>query len=47
MFNHGAIEIESDKSGAFKVNGHRLKHFNYANPIGEKEKVHLDDPQSQ
>jgi len=47
VFNHGAIEILGDKSGPFKVNGQRLKHFNHASPIGEKEKIRLVDPQPQ
>jgi len=47
VFNHGAIEIMSDKSGPFKVNGHRLKHFNFASSIGEEERFRLDDPQPQ
>jgi hypothetical protein len=44
VFNHGAIEIWSAQTGAFKVNGQRLKHFNHANPIGEGENIRLDDP---
>jgi hypothetical protein len=27
VFPYGAIEIESEKTGKFKVNGQRLKHY--------------------
>ena len=47
VFNHGAVEIWSERTGTFKVNGQRLKQFNHANTIGEREKVLLDDPTSQ
>ncbi|KAJ9177005.1 hypothetical protein P3X46_012261, partial [Hevea brasiliensis] len=33
VFPYGAIEIWSEKSGNFKVNGHRLKHYITGNPI--------------
>ena len=47
VFNHGAMEIMSDKIGPFKVNGHRLKHFNYESQVGEEEGLRLDDPRPQ
>jgi len=33
VFPYGAIEIWSEKSGNFKVNGHRLKHYITGDPI--------------
>jgi transposase InsO family protein len=46
VFDHGAIEIWSEKTGAFKVNGQRLKHFNQEEPIIDKEAIALADPPS-
>jgi transposase InsO family protein len=46
VFNHGAIEIWSERTGAFKVNGQRLKHYNHDEPIGERSGVCLAEPPS-
>jgi len=46
VFNHGAIEIWSERTGAFKVNGQRLKHYNHDEPIGERSGVCLTEPPS-
>jgi len=46
VFDHGAIEIWSERTGAFKVNGQRLKHFNQEEPIIDKEAIALADPPS-
>ena len=35
VFNHDAVEIWSEKTGAFKVKGQRLKHYAHGEPIGE------------
>jgi hypothetical protein len=35
-FPYGAVEIFSENSGAFKVNGQRLKHYLAGDPLEKK-----------
>jgi hypothetical protein len=37
------VEIWSEKTGAFKVNGQRLKHYQHEEKIGEDVVFALDD----
>ena len=41
VFPHGAIEIWRESSGAFKVNGQRLKHYFTGSPIPASDTVLL------
>jgi hypothetical protein len=42
-FDHGAVEIWSERTGAFTVNGHRLKHYRHDEPIEEEVNVSLSN----
>ncbi|KAJ9180664.1 hypothetical protein P3X46_008878 [Hevea brasiliensis] len=44
VFPYGDIEIWSEKSGNFKVNGHRLKHYITGDPIKGASCYKLSDP---
>jgi Integrase core domain len=44
LFPFGAVEIWSEKTGIFKVNGQRLKHYFHGEPIGDKQVYSLTDP---
>jgi hypothetical protein len=44
VFLFGAVEIWSEKTGTFKVNGQRLKHYFHGEPIREKQVYSLTDP---
>ena len=44
VYLHGAIEVWSENSGAFKVNGQRLKHYINGEPIEGKQVQLLSDP---
>jgi hypothetical protein len=45
VFHHGAVEIQSDKTGMkFKVNGHRLKPYYESFVEQEVEDVPLHEP---
>jgi hypothetical protein len=44
MFPFGAVEIWSEKTGTFKVNGQRLKHYFHGESIREKQVYSLIDP---
>ena len=43
VYEHGAVEIWSEKSGTFKVNGQRLKHYIAGEPIGEGKTTFLSE----
>ena len=45
VFEHGAIEIWSERTGAFKVNGQRLKVYNHGEPVEGKTNISLTDAQ--
>jgi hypothetical protein len=47
VFNHGAVEIWSEHTGTFKVNGQRLKHYNHGGQVSKKENMRFVDPQPQ
>ena len=36
---HGAVQVWSDRTGAFKVNGQRLKHYNQGEQIGPRATI--------
>jgi hypothetical protein len=44
VFLFGAVEISSEKTGTFKVNGQRLKYYFHEEPIREKQVYSLTDP---
>ncbi|XP_078148472.1 uncharacterized protein LOC144543896 [Carex rostrata] len=43
VFEHGAVEIWSERTGAFKVNGQRLKVYNHGEPVEGKINISLID----
>ncbi len=43
VFPHGALEIWSERTGAFKVNGQRVKLYNPEEPNGERVTVFFTD----
>jgi hypothetical protein len=45
-FSYGAVEIFSENSGAFKVNGQRLKHYLAGDPLEKKISFDLLDAPS-
>ncbi|XP_078163505.1 uncharacterized protein LOC144558538 [Carex rostrata] len=45
VFEHGAVEIWSERTGAFKVNGQRLKVYNHGEPVEGKINISLTDAQ--
>ncbi len=44
VFPHGAVEIWSEETGSFKVNGQRLKKYIDGNPLGKEFSTELLDP---
>jgi hypothetical protein len=46
VFEHGAIEIWSERTGAFKVNGQRLKVYNCGELVEGKTNTSLTDAQT-
>jgi Reverse transcriptase (RNA-dependent DNA polymerase) len=44
VFPFGAVEIWSEKTGIFKVNGQGLKQYFHGEPIGDKQVYSLTDP---
>ncbi|XP_058002337.1 uncharacterized protein LOC131179495 [Hevea brasiliensis] len=44
IFPHGAVELWSERSGNFKVNGHRLKHYITGEPLERVGCYKLSDP---
>ena len=46
VFPYGAIEVWSENSGAFKVNGQRLKHYIAGEPVGKGAPISLENPDS-
>jgi hypothetical protein len=46
VFDHGAVEIWSERTGAFTVNGHRLKHYRRDESIEEEIAISLSNAPS-
>jgi hypothetical protein len=46
VFTHGALELWSERTGAFKVNGQRVKLYNPEEPIGGRVNVFFTDAKS-
>ena len=44
VYPYGAVEIWGEKSGAFKVNGQRLKHYQTGEPIMQRTIQNLTNP---
>jgi hypothetical protein len=46
VFDHETVKIWSEKTGAFIVNGHRLKHYRRDEPIEEEIDIFLSNAPS-
>jgi len=44
VYPYGAVEIFSDKTGAFKINGQRLKVYNAGETVETKASWIIEDP---
>ncbi|XP_048491613.2 uncharacterized protein LOC104883015 [Beta vulgaris subsp. vulgaris] len=47
VFSYGSVEIWSEATGSFKINGQRLKHYQEGEPIEGKAVYTLSDPYSE